>query len=261
MKPQGLFALTFSPVCPPFAEVATYLLSTKATSLDGGLSLGLDYEPLSSVVSLLIPSSKSASKSKVRLGSKGSISRYFARYYPSDLYAELPLADQLAVDDAADVIRRADSNLRGLRELVAARVTGFLVGDRLSLADVLAWDRLITPDATSTITCEDPCITAYLARVKSASPVFDAASAAITQSLQFVYPIAFLRDHIAKRLGDALGIDVATALTTIENGKDGKDCDFSIVLPKLRLPGKPSDVAQEIIKKVCRPDLKLVQAF
>ncbi|KAF6764509.1 arginyl-tRNA synthetase [Ephemerocybe angulata] len=53
---------------------------------------------------------------------------------------------------------------------------------------------------------------------------------------------------IAQLLSDALGLDLEKAYNGVDYGKKGED--FTVALPRFRLPGKVNEVAQKVIDKV-----------
>lgn len=57
------------------------------------------------------------------------------------------------------------------------------------------------------------------------------------------------RTSIAKRLADALPLTLEQAYTGVDYGKKGED--FTVALPRFRLPGKVDEVAKKVIEKVC----------
>jgi arginyl-tRNA synthetase len=56
------------------------------------------------------------------------------------------------------------------------------------------------------------------------------------------------RTSIAKKLSDALPLTLEQAYSGVDFGKKG--ADFTVALPRFRLPGKTDDLAAKIIGKV-----------
>lgn len=57
------------------------------------------------------------------------------------------------------------------------------------------------------------------------------------------------RTSIAKRLTEALPLTLEQAYNGVDYGKKGED--FTVALPRFRLPGKIDEVAKKVIEKVC----------
>jgi arginyl-tRNA synthetase len=62
------------------------------------------------------------------------------------------------------------------------------------------------------------------------------------------------RIAIAQTVADALGLTVEQVYPGVQYGKKG--VDFTVALPRFRLPGKVDDLANKIIQKV-RPSCRL----
>ena len=56
------------------------------------------------------------------------------------------------------------------------------------------------------------------------------------------------RIAIAKRLSDSLPLTLEQAFSGVDYGKKGED--FTVALPRFRLPGKVDEVAKQVIDKV-----------
>ena len=56
------------------------------------------------------------------------------------------------------------------------------------------------------------------------------------------------RIAIAKRLSDSLPLTLEQAFSGVDYGKKGED--FTVALPRFRLPGKVDEVAKKVIDKV-----------
>lgn len=56
------------------------------------------------------------------------------------------------------------------------------------------------------------------------------------------------RIAIAKRVSDALPLTIEQAYSAVDYGKRGED--FTIALPRFRLPGKPDELAAKVINGV-----------
>lgn len=58
------------------------------------------------------------------------------------------------------------------------------------------------------------------------------------------------RTAIAKRLSDRLPqLAIETAYSGVDYGKKG--VDFTVALPRFRLPGKPEELANRVLEEVC----------
>ena len=56
------------------------------------------------------------------------------------------------------------------------------------------------------------------------------------------------RIAIAKRLSDSLSLTLEQAFAGVDYGKKGED--FTVALPRFRLPGKVDEIAKRVIDKV-----------
>lgn len=56
------------------------------------------------------------------------------------------------------------------------------------------------------------------------------------------------RIAIAKRLSESLPVTLEQAFSAVDYGKKGED--FTVPLPRLRLPGKVDEIAKQVIDKV-----------
>jgi arginyl-tRNA synthetase len=57
------------------------------------------------------------------------------------------------------------------------------------------------------------------------------------------------RIAIAEVVGDALGLSVEQVYPGVAYGKKG--VDFTVALPRFRLPGKVDELAKKVIEQVC----------
>jgi arginyl-tRNA synthetase len=57
------------------------------------------------------------------------------------------------------------------------------------------------------------------------------------------------RIAIAQLLSDSLGLPIEQAYTGVDYGKKGED--FTVALPRFRLPGKVDELAKKVVEKVC----------
>ena len=57
------------------------------------------------------------------------------------------------------------------------------------------------------------------------------------------------RTRIAQLLSEALPISLEQAYDGVDYGKKGED--FTVALPRYRLPGKPNEIGAKVIEKVC----------
>ena len=56
------------------------------------------------------------------------------------------------------------------------------------------------------------------------------------------------RIAIAKRLSESLSLTLEQAFSGVDYGKKGED--FTVALPRFRLPGKVNEIAKQVIDKV-----------
>ena len=57
------------------------------------------------------------------------------------------------------------------------------------------------------------------------------------------------RTRIAQLLSEALPISLEQAYDGVDYGKKGED--FTVALPRYRLPGNPNEIGAKVIEKVC----------
>lgn len=57
------------------------------------------------------------------------------------------------------------------------------------------------------------------------------------------------RIAIAKRLSEALPLSLEQAYAGVDYGKKGED--FTVAVPRFRLPGKVEEIAAKVLEKVC----------
>eukprot|EP00842_Homolaphlyctis_polyrhiza_P002018 jgi/Hompol1/2817/HPOL_003033-RA len=126
--------------------------------------------------------------------------------------------------------------------LEAASPKGFLVGDTLSLADLVAWDALVaTRGASSKLA---PWLHAI-----HAHPELAAAAETVHAAIAGAPLLDSCRRDIAEQLLPITGADPALLLSIIEEPRDHAKGDLTLPLPRLRLPGNHVEVAQAVCEQ------------
>ncbi|KAJ3275869.1 hypothetical protein HDV01_006735 [Terramyces sp. JEL0728] len=216
--------LSFSPKCIPYAEIAAFHLS-KSPAI---LKLGIQSNLLSTQPQLIIPKGNFSSQ-KITLTGKSSILRYFARL-GRDLY---PTAtnERLAVDDWLDSTRNQDNVVQKLSK----NTLKYLVGTKLSIADLACWDFSLQNN-----------ITTDWANEKSGLPELKKAQELATSALDSIPLVETYKYKIVEQLMVITGCGVETLYGSFIKTKSKAHGDIAISLYQLKA-GNPAELAKKII--------------
>jgi hypothetical protein len=237
--------LTFSPDCLPYAEVAAYLIGKEKTKLSSTLKLGLERDIYSKQSSLIVPAGSFA-PDRVTLNGKSSILRYLSRQFDASLYGSLPLSTQQTIDDALDRYRATIVDQTALSQTVSNLVASAAAGtpQQPTLKELLAWD-LARQQTSETAT-------KWAQAYESKHPVLQKAAREIDALKKTVPVLDEFRFPIVKQLAALTGVEEGVVFPMLENKvpKDSTGSDFSIAIPRLKLPGSPAENAKNIVAKV-----------
>ncbi|KAJ3057106.1 Arginyl-tRNA synthetase [Rhizophlyctis rosea] len=241
--------LSFSPVCLPYAEVATYNLATSTQQSKPTLRLGLAQDLLSLHPTLVVPAGP-LTTDKVKLVGKSSITRFFARAFKngSSLYDEKP-ALQYEADKWFDAVRAGKGEAEAAKVADAIKAAASSAGDKfllqngaVTVADLLAWDAVRTQCAGSK---DNKGVASWISAVeavpgvKGAVELVDAANAKVHQLDVFRYEIIKQVSALTGASGDAI-------YPLLEEPRDAANGDLSLPLPRLKLPGNPVQIAKDL---------------
>ncbi|KAJ3092046.1 hypothetical protein HK102_011252 [Quaeritorhiza haematococci] len=269
--------LTFSPKCPPYAEVAAYLLAlnqqqpsspsksnskgTASSKTNDILKLGLDLDLASSQANLIIPPGARASTRTVLTG-KSSIARYFTRAFPapagSTLYEGLVAAARIEVDDWIDAVRTASTPesvtkvvekiQQKQKEKKDKKVPAFLTSaGKLCLADIFAWD-FVRTKVLASASSPSP-LADWVAKLEESTPELKKAVLKVDAKIASAPVVDVFRAQIVAQVSAITGADPANVYSLIEVPKDPKNGDISIPMPRLRVPGNPAQLAAKIAQE------------
>ncbi|KAJ3287745.1 hypothetical protein HK104_008471 [Borealophlyctis nickersoniae] len=241
--------LSFSPLCLPYAEVATYYLA--APSKDGQtLRLGLSQDLLSKQPTLVVPAGP-FSAVKTTLTGKSSIVRFLARVFPNggSLYEGLSPAQQAEVDAWLDTVRGAsgageEAAAKKAADAISKAVVGgkskFLTqAGKLSVADLVAWDFVKSQKR------KEDGLEAWVGTVETASQVQEAVRK-VDAVAASVHHLDVFRYEIIKQVSALTGVAADAIYPLLEEPKDASFGDISLPVPRLRVPGNPIQLAQNL---------------
>ncbi|KAL5031979.1 hypothetical protein BDV3_000386 [Batrachochytrium dendrobatidis] len=252
---QSTLYLLFSPKCRPYAELAAYHLAAKSTAAVPLIRVGLDRNLLAQTSTLIIPKGPFASN-KTTITGKCSILRYFARAFPNtstadplsslSIYPEQVFATKHLIDSWIDRIRNATASATPdvllLKELDLAAPITALVGDSTTIADLLAWDSLISTNASS------PKLAGWLKAIHSDKELSDAAYT-IDQAIESAPILDTFRYSIVEQIHSLTGVAEDLLYSLLEEPRDKANGDMSLPLPRTRLPGIPTQLAASLAKQ------------
>ncbi|KAI8612806.1 hypothetical protein BC830DRAFT_1067224 [Chytriomyces sp. MP71] len=274
---KNALCLAFSPASPVYAEVAAYLLATKnSQARPCALRLGLHRDLTAPHASLVIPAGfhlrecSAVTADRVTLEGKSTITRYVARLFgASSLYG--PALDRMASIDAnLDAARAAAaSSLTGSHEKTTALLAKLSNPAKqgladpaakpmsLSIADLAVWD--LARSYPKKIAAADKWVSALEAVI----PELKEAVAKVEAALDTAHVLDEYRFEIAKELARITGLTAEFCFPLIENKypKDTTTGDFSVAVPRMKLPGNPSELAKDLESKFTLPStLKEIKA-
>ncbi|KAJ3044206.1 Arginyl-tRNA synthetase [Rhizophlyctis rosea] len=242
--------LSFSPVCLPYAEVASYNLATASDSAKPTLRLGLSQDLLAQHPSLVIPAGPLATD-KVKLEGKSTITRYFSRAFKngSALYDQTS-ALQYEADKWFDAVRtgRSEEGAAKLADAIQAAVKAadgkfLLKNGSLTAADLLAWDVVRTQ--LGDLKSKDKAVASWAESVESSSAVKQAVEA-VDAVNKDVHTLDVFRFKIIEQVMALTGASSEAIFPLLEEPRDRANGDLSLPLPRLRLPGNPVQIAKDL---------------
>ncbi|KAJ3258178.1 hypothetical protein HK103_003996 [Boothiomyces macroporosus] len=216
--------LSFSPKCIPYAEIAAFHLS----KTQANLKLGIQSNLLSTQPQLIIPKGK-FSNQKITLTGKSSILRYFARL-GGDLYPS-STKERLAIDDWLDSARNHDKVLQKLSK----NSSKYLVGPKLSIADLVCWDFTLQSNVTTEWSNE-----------KSTIPELKKAQELAATTLESIPVVETYKFKLIEQLITITGCDVDTLYGSFIKTKAKTHGDIAISLYQLKA-GNPAELAKKIV--------------
>lgn len=219
--------LSFSPKCIPYAEIAAFHLS----KTQANLKLGIQSNLLSTQPQLIIPKGK-FSNQKITLTGKSSILRYFARL-GGDLYPS-STKERLAIDDWLDSARNHDKVLQKLSK----NSSKYLVGSKLSIADLVCWDFTLQSNVTTEWSNE-----------KSTIPELKKAQEVAATTLETIPVVETYKFKLIEQLIAITGCDVDTLYGSFIKTKAKTHGDIAISLYQLKA-GNPAELAKKIVDQV-----------
>ncbi|KAJ3328294.1 hypothetical protein HDU76_010209 [Blyttiomyces sp. JEL0837] len=251
--------LTFSPKCPPYAEVATYLVASKSgdKSSHAILKLGLQRDLCSTTPTIIIPPVK-FSKDKTFLNGKSTIARFLSRLSqptPSTLYDGLPFEGQALVDEMLDTCRSVGSGQAPSAEFMK-KFSALTKNDKgalpspLTIGHLLAWDILRQDKSTS------GAAAAWVKKLEFELPELKQAVIQVDEVMASTHILDEYRFPIVEQVSKLTGVSRDLIFPMLENKypKDPAGGDFSLAVPRLKLPGNPQQVAQDIAEKFVKDE-------
>ncbi|KAJ1565987.1 hypothetical protein HK096_005219 [Nowakowskiella sp. JEL0078] len=239
-SPTNELYLHFSPSNLAYSEVAAHLLaaSTLVSAPAADLRLGIT-SLLASTNTLTIPAGIH-NATKTVLTSKPAILRYFARAFPdiNHLYAALSPANLALVDEIIELCE--NDNVGSVSKSVAGK-KAFLVGEALSLADLVVWDFVVAKKVKAGDVFVD-WLEAKFEVLKKAKALVDAEVAAIPA-------ICLFRNEIVRQVATAVKAEPASILARLEVPRDSKNGDIALPVPRLGVIGNPIEIAKTITEK------------
>ncbi|KAJ3219384.1 hypothetical protein HDU67_001603 [Dinochytrium kinnereticum] len=245
--------LVFSPVCPAYAEVATFLLAKgrNANATDINLNLGLHRDVTANQANLIVPAGSLAT-ARTSFPGKSSIVRYIARQFSShkgNLYGLLPLDQQAKIDYWMDTIRTVPQNdaakVQAAVKNVESNLSTFKRASKdLTAAELLVWDFARQHPGKST------SIDKWVSEVEKISELKEAVKL-VAHAISSSHILDEYRYAIATQLAKItdLSLDVLLPLLESKIPRDPSGADFVLAVPRLRLPGSPDKAAKELEQK------------
>ncbi|KAH6597830.1 hypothetical protein BASA50_004175 [Batrachochytrium salamandrivorans] len=251
IKHQNTVYLLFSPKSLPYAELAAYKLACNhlladTTAHPPAIRVGLDRNLLAQQTTLTIPKGPLAS-AKTTISGKCSIVRYFARALRPlssvSLYPENSPVAKHQIDSWVDDIRAASASPDALvKVLEAAAPSTALVGETTTIADLLAWDALISNGSSS------PKLAGWLKSIHASQELSEAVST-IDKIVETAPILDVFRYSIIEQMQPLTGASIDLLYSLLEEPRDRANGDISLPLPRARLPGNPSELAASLAQK------------
>ncbi|ORY48148.1 arginyl-tRNA synthetase [Rhizoclosmatium globosum] len=270
---KNALCLAFSPRSAAYAEVAAYVLSASATTArqcQCQLRLGLLRDLAAPHSQLIVPAGfflagqQPSDKDRVVLTGKSTAARFVSRLLAPQLYASLALDKQAKVDQWLDDVRQATDDAK-LNVILAKleKPQQFALVDptksplNLTLADLAVWD--LARQHTSKNKAADQ----WVAALEKAAPALKDAAAQVDQVLATTHVLDEYRFEITKELARITGLGEDFIFPLVENKypKDAASGDFSIAVPRMKLPGSPAEIAKDLESKfTASPKISSVKA-
>jgi len=221
----------------PYAEVITYLLANVEKKLKVGLASFDETNPL---VLHILPTE--ADNTKKMLIGKCSVSRYFARIASKPLYSTLSLPNQIIVDDVLDNIR--NGRISEVLKVINSAEGNYILGSEISLADIVAYDYFkVNPQQKTS-----EAFTNWFNKIDNLPEAVEAAKI-IKDALSTADVNDIFKIKIAEQLSTLSGADKRTIFTLLSPPANPEFGDYCIPIARLRLQGKPNELASEFSKK------------
>jgi arginyl-tRNA synthetase len=229
--------LTFSPKCIPWAEVAQFYLSCPNHD---NLHLGVDFNLLLKEPTLIVPKGKAFiyagaySDSKQTLKGKSSILRYFARLNQSNICLK---ANSL-IEEFLDKIRTAQVSDNKILDLINPK-SEFLVGEKISIADLIAWDYTIKSKADSNWFRN-------ISKLSELQKAHDVLSK-VLNTIPVLHKYKFI---VVEQVAQIFSIDAELVASVMTDSKSKDHGNLVIPIPALKVPGNPVELAKTLVSKV-----------
>ncbi|KAJ3389867.1 hypothetical protein HDU84_008237 [Entophlyctis sp. JEL0112] len=269
---KNALCLAFSPRAPAYAEVAAVLLATRAAvSPPCSLRLGLLRDLYAPLSVLTIPaafalagSQSPSSADRVSLSGKSTALRFVSRLLAPSLYSNLAPELQAAVDDWLDTVRSAFASTATDPPATASGKISKILAKlatpakhhlaepateksplSLTVADLAVWD-LARQNPTKNKDADK-----WVAAIEAAEPLLKQAVDMVHETIETAPVLDEFRFDIAKEIARITGLAEDFVFPLIENKfpKDAASGDFTIAVPRMKLPGAPNDIAKDIESK------------
>ncbi|KAJ3027058.1 UNVERIFIED_CONTAM: hypothetical protein HDU68_004594, partial [Siphonaria sp. JEL0065] len=248
---KNALCLAFTGKCAPYVEVAAFLLRASANKAQ--LRLGLQRDLSSTQVQLVVPAgfhlvgSPQTTSDRVVLVGKSTAARFVARTLNPALLGT-SLDKQAHVDAWLDTVRAAKcptSVSAVLAKLADPKKHGLTSTTPSTLADLAVWD-LARQHKT-----ENPAAAKWVDALEAAQPELKQAAKLVDDVLETSHVLDEYRFEITKELARITGLAEDFIFPLIENKfpKDANSGDFSIAVPRLKLPGSPAEIAKDLESK------------
>ncbi|KAJ3235167.1 hypothetical protein HDU81_000761 [Chytriomyces hyalinus] len=268
---KNALCLTFSRASAAYAEVAAFLVGSRGClPVPCALRLGLNRDP-ATASQIVVPAgfhlqgtnNAAITSDRTILTGKSTALRFVARLLPSasaqSLYAGRPLDAQARIDALllqVEQLRSTPSSntaiatlLNSLSNPAKAHIvdpsTAKKAALTLSIADLAIWDLARQHKAVS------PAADKWVADLEASVPELKDAVAQVDTVLETVHILDEYRHAIANELARITGLESQFCFNLVENKfpKDASTGDFSIAVPRMKLPGVPAEIAKDLESK------------
>ena len=218
--------LKFSPECLPYAEVAQFYLSTKPRDT---LVLGCDSNLLMPSPSLILPKGIYAD-SKTTLNTKIAILRLFDRIANTSRTVET----NYKINETINSFKEGADWKKILNPK-----TKYLVGESISMADLLGWDLALKHEID----------TAWTKSI-SKTPELLEAKRTVDKVVNAIPKVDYYKFHVMKQVALATNADPQDISKASLVPKFKEQGDFAVPIPALKLQGNPAELAKTIAEHV-----------